>query len=159
MRLVARFTEPIRAVAGEGGDEASVVLLTEADDPCPAWLDQTRAFSHLDLSRNNLGAVPDWLGQLTNLTSLNLGGNQLTTLPDWLGQLTNLTSLDLGFNQLAALPDWLGQLTNLTSLDLGGTQLTALPDWLGPGGSPSNTRVAPSVHLRRGPGRPYTLLR
>lgn len=136
MRLVARFTEPIRAVAGEGGDEASVVLLTEADDPCPAWLDQTRAFSHLDLSRNNLGAVPDWLGQLTNLTSLNLGGNQLTTLPDWLGQLTNLTSLDLG-----------------------GTQLTALPDWLGPGGSPSNTRVAPSVHLRRGPGRPYTLLR
>ncbi|WP_417915351.1 COR domain-containing protein [Candidatus Electronema sp. JM] len=106
--------------------------------------------TELDLSRNQLTALPPELFQLTNLTELDLRSNQLTALPPELFQLTNLTELDLGRNQLTALPPeicqlrnlqklilWenkltalppeLFQLTNLTELDLGRNQLTALP--------------------------------
>jgi small GTP-binding protein len=85
----------------------------------------------LDLSGNQLKALPESLGQLTQLRSLDLSGNELTALPESLGQLTQLQSLDLSGNQLTALPESLGRLTQLWSLYLFGNQLTALPESLG----------------------------
>jgi GTPase SAR1 family protein len=84
----------------------------------------------LDLSSNQLTALPDWLGQLTQLTNLNLSSNKLTTLPPSLGQLTQLTSLNLSTNQLTTLPSSLRQLTQLTYLNLSINQLTVLPEFL-----------------------------
>jgi internalin A len=85
----------------------------------------------LDLSRNQLTAVPESVGKLTALTLLDLSGNQLTAVPDWVGDLTALTSLDLSRNQLTAVPESVGKLTALTSLDLRGNQLTVLPESVG----------------------------
>jgi len=85
----------------------------------------------LDLSHNQLTALPESLGQLTHLQSLDLSSNQLMALPEWLGQLTQLQSLDISDNQLTALPESLGQLTHLQSLDSSGNLLTALPESLG----------------------------
>ena len=42
----------------------------------------------LDLSENNLSALPGSIGDFTSLTSLNLSGNPLTTLPIQLVKLT-----------------------------------------------------------------------
>jgi internalin A len=52
------------------------------------------------------------------LISLDLSDNQLTALPEWIAQLQNLTSLDLTSNELTALPDAIVQLQNLTELHL-----------------------------------------
>ena len=42
------------------------------------------------------------MGNLVALTTLDLSGNQLTALPDWMGNLTALTRLDLCGNQLGS---------------------------------------------------------
>ena len=84
--------------------------------------------TELDLSANQLTALPDAIGQLQNLTILHLSDNQLTALPDAIAQLQNLTTLYLRYNQLTALPDAIAQLHNLTTLYLTHNRLTALPD-------------------------------
>jgi internalin A len=85
----------------------------------------------LDLSRNQLTALPPEIAELTSLTTLNLWSNQLTALPPEIGKLTNLTTLNLWSNQLTALPSEIGELTNLTKLYLRDNQLTALPPEIG----------------------------
>jgi Leucine-rich repeat (LRR) protein len=86
--------------------------------------------TELDLSNNQLSALPESLGQLTHLQSLDLSRNQLTVLPESIGQLTKLQTLVLSRNQLTALPESLGQLTKLQSLDLSDNQLTEFPETL-----------------------------
>jgi len=64
------------------------------------------------------------MGKLTNLTYLNLSNNQLTALPEEIGKLTNLRDLSLDNNQLTALPAEIGDLTDLTYLRLSNNPLS-----------------------------------
>jgi internalin A len=86
-----------------------------------------RAF-RLDLSEQNLTALPEAIGRLARLQGLSLSGNQLTALPEAIGQLARLQELDLSGNQLTAVPEAIGQLAQLKRLNLAGNQLTALPE-------------------------------
>ena len=78
----------------------------------------------LDLSRQNLTAVPKELAKLTQLTVLGLNGNQLTDVKG-LEKLTQLTRLELRLNQLTDVKG-LENLTQLMWLELGGNQLTSV---------------------------------
>lgn len=80
----------------------------------------------LDLSRQNLTALPPELAQLTQLQTLNLKENRLTALSPELAQLTQLQGLDLSSNTLTALPSELAQLPQLRVLYLNDNPLTAL---------------------------------
>ena len=82
----------------------------------------------LDLSNNQLTALPAEFGNLTQLTFLGLRFNQLTTIPTEIGNLTQLTFLDLSSNQLTIIPGTIGNLTQLTFLDLSSNQLTTILD-------------------------------
>ncbi len=97
----------------------------------PESLGQLRKLQSIDVSSNQLTALPESLGELAELQSLDVSGNRLTALPKSLGQLTQLQSLDVSGNQLTALPKSLGQLAQLQSLDVSGNQLRALPESLG----------------------------
>lgn len=89
------------------------------------------AISNLNVSDNQLTALPPQIGQLTALQELDVSCNQLTVLPPQIGQLTALQELDVTDNRLTALPPEIGQLTALQMLDVTENQLTALPLTLG----------------------------
>jgi len=90
-----------------------------------------KSLSILNLSGNQLAALPDAIGHLTNLTILHIVNNQLTALPDTIGRLTRLARLSVDENQLIALPDTIGHLTHLSTLHLSQNQLAAVPDAIG----------------------------
>jgi Leucine-rich repeat (LRR) protein len=91
----------------------------------------SEAWTELDLSGNNLTALPPEIGQLTSLLTLNLIDNQLSSLPPEIGQLTSLQSLNLWDNQVSSLPPEIGQLTSLQWLDLSFNQVSSLPPEIG----------------------------
>lgn len=103
----------------------------------------------LDLSNNQLKALPDEIKQLNKLKIIFASNNLFETLPESLGQCENLEMvgfkankikhvpteslpiklrwLILTDNQLTSLPDTLGERPRLQKLALAGNQLTQLP--------------------------------
>jgi internalin A len=84
----------------------------------------------LDLGGNKLTEVPQSIRPLKKLRFLRISSNQLTTLPEWLHELPTLRELRVNGNQLKVLPEIIQHLSQLTVLNVGNNGLTTLPDWL-----------------------------
>lgn len=85
----------------------------------------------LDLSGQQLTALPDSVTNQTDITSLNLSNNQLTSLPANIAKMANLETLNVENNRLETLPPEIGQLRNLKNADFSNNRLTSLPMELG----------------------------
>jgi hypothetical protein len=72
----------------------------------------------LDLSYNQLTAVPEAIAALTQLQTLFLSHNELTAVPEAIAALTQLQALFLSHNQLTAVPEAIAALTQLQTLHL-----------------------------------------
>ena len=82
----------------------------------------------MDLSMSGLTEVPvKDISVIKKATNLDLSNNQLTALPSTFCTLTHLIELDLSKNMISELPEEFGNLTNLKRLDLYGNKLTHLP--------------------------------
>jgi Leucine-rich repeat (LRR) protein len=93
----------------------------------PDVLNNLRTLTSLDLSRNQLAALPPavaWASALPQLRVLDLSHNALTDLPAALPP--TLVHLALQHNQLATLPAAVFTLPALTKLAVGGNRLTQL---------------------------------
>lgn len=86
---------------------------------------------YLDLTGNQLTALPECVTGFTDLVWLGLNFNQLEALPESIGALAKLQRLYLRGNALAALPEGVGNLKALLELDLTGCQLARLPAAMG----------------------------
>lgn len=84
---------------------------------------------HMNVSSNEISALPDNIGQLACLTSLDLSHNSLTGLPQSFGGLKYLRTLNLAYNRLATLPEFLfGAAQALANLNVSNNVLETLPD-------------------------------
>ncbi|KAF0683881.1 Aste57867_24107 [Aphanomyces stellatus] len=92
---------------------------------------ECRDLVKLDLSYNDLVAIPPAIEQLKALTWLKIKQNQIAEVPPQLGTLHALVYLDLSNNKLHGAPACLGQLVQLRELALSGNALTTLPDDMG----------------------------
>lgn len=92
----------------------------------------------LDLSRNNLAAIPVEIANLVGLSELNLDSNVIVSLPDQIGSLKNLKSLSIKHNKIGVLlgtvhskhnpqplPKTLFVNTPVIDLNLHGNQITS----------------------------------
>ena len=105
----------------------------------------TEGATELDLSGNELTALPSEIRMLTQLKKLILGkykydedgrfmgfiSNNLRYLPPEIGLLNQLKELEIVDNQLSSLPAEIVQLSNLQSLNLSSNQLSSLPPEIG----------------------------
>lgn len=85
----------------------------------------------IDLSSENIQALPKEIGLFTGLTQLVMKNNQLSTLPKEIAQLVNLERLVLTNNRLNSIPIELTQLAQLTSLIINQNRLESLPEEIG----------------------------
>lgn len=92
------------------------------------FLSNLKSLRQLDLSFNQLDALPRSLGELKSLEVLILEGNQFKTFPLVLLELKSLQTLNFDRNQLKELPPSLRELESLTTLDLSENQLKIIPD-------------------------------
>ena len=97
----------------------------------------------LKVNNNRICSLPESLfPALSGLTSLDLSWNQLAALPDSISAVSNLTSLDISFNPLTKLPSALGNLVLLRRLTATDCQLCELPAELG------NLQALSFLHLQ-----------
>jgi Leucine-rich repeat (LRR) protein len=82
----------------------------------------------LDISENDLNALPHSIGQLVNLEELNIGYNEVTALPLAIWDLTQLRSFDARYNMIKNLPPDVGALRELRTLCVSNNNIKALPD-------------------------------
>jgi internalin A len=127
-KALRRISDCVR----DATDELDLSDLELVELPPEMWqMSQLGNLKTLDLSGNQLTAIPAELGLPANLQVLDLSRNQLTAIPAELGRLANLQILDLDYNQIVAVAAELGQLANLRTLALAGNELAAIPAELG----------------------------
>eukprot|EP00955_Chlamydomonas_euryale_P112981 366182-Chlamydomonas_euryale.AAC.2 len=118
-----------------GRDLVELPACVYDDEQLPAGADskwwEVTELSKLDLSRNQLKALPDRLGALSTLTHLDVSHNALQGLFSSLPTLDGLKLLNLEANRLIGLPDAVASLPHLVVLQVGDNRLRHLPDRLG----------------------------
>ncbi|KAJ2461079.1 hypothetical protein GGF42_000428 [Coemansia sp. RSA 2424] len=93
-----------------------------------------RAFSSLhtlDISGNQISALPEEISHLHSLRELYASRNALVTLPITIGSLRNLEILDISENHIDLLDVSISRLENLRMLNISDNRLTTLPPYLG----------------------------
>lgn len=93
----------------------------------PRQLFMCHGLKYLDLSDNDLQAIPTAISSLVNLQHFNISRNTLTSIPETMKALKYLMFLDLSVNPLEKLPDAITNLIALQELYLNDTYLEYLP--------------------------------
>lgn len=84
----------------------------------------------VDLSGQQLTAIPASILSRTDITELNLSNNQIVILPAELGKMKNLQILNIENNRLEAFPPEIAELTSLREIRANNNRMTSLEDKL-----------------------------
>lgn len=84
----------------------------------------------LDISNNDLTAIPTGIRHCTALEELNVSGNPLRQLPSVIGDCVNLRMLIADNCMLQSLPAEMAQLNSLHTICIRSNRLVVIPSWL-----------------------------
>jgi Leucine-rich repeat (LRR) protein len=101
----------------------------------------------LDLSGQNLAAIPQEVFQMKRLQFLDLSKNKITEIPDGIQSLSQLQELHLYDNQLNKVSSKIDELAFLQKLNLAKNQLTTLPDVMSNLGKLANLDLSENAGL------------
>lgn len=94
------------------------------------WEKPNKALKTLNISHNNIAALPEDLSSLANCRSFDMSGNSIRYIPESIGNMTELQRLYVQRNNLVILPESLGELKKLEMLIASSNNLTMLPTTL-----------------------------
>ncbi|MGB0756892.1 MAG: leucine-rich repeat domain-containing protein [Patescibacteria group bacterium] len=105
----------------------SVLDLSNQDlTALPEYVFSKTNIEELDVSHNSItGAIQAEIRHLQKLKVLNLSNNNMTGLPAEIGQLQDLEVLNVSNNQLTGLPYEIGNLQRLKVLNISGNEYSA----------------------------------
>ncbi|VFV19649.1 Hypothetical predicted protein [Lynx pardinus] len=116
-----------RSLLKRGMRHVSFSLVTKGMTDIPDFLWGLSEVQKLNLSHNQLRALPPEVGKLSRLVVLNLCGNRLRSLPREIGLLKSLKVLFVNMNCLTELPAELSACRSLEVLSLSHNCLSQLP--------------------------------
>eukprot|EP00753_Platysulcus_tardus_P001503 PLAT11370.1.p1 GENE.PLAT11370.1~~PLAT11370.1.p1 ORF type:complete len:277 (-),score=105.13 PLAT11370.1:171-1001(-) len=96
----------------------------------PPALGDLRMLRELDASHNELLRLPKSIGRCLVLTLLNVSHNKLTSLPHEIGECEALTLLDASHNRLEEMPREVGKLSRLRTLMMQENHIELVPSTL-----------------------------
>lgn len=129
-RRLGVWTSAMERAAGSGDDLSLSWTPFGYVDPCIYAYEERFGRSLVTLRLIGLGlkSLPEELGfKLTSLRVLNVSSNELEALPDSILRLTNLQELHIGHNKLRRLPERIGLMGSLHRLELANNELDRLP--------------------------------
>jgi len=107
-------------------DVPMIIFSEVLDDDEKFW--EINPYTKLDLSFNQIRALPLEITTLTELTNLKIRNNEMNQLPRAIfDSMQKLNHLDLSFNKLASVDDSIGNLVLLKELSLASNRLNEIP--------------------------------
>lgn len=82
----------------------------------------------LDLSNNEISAIPFFIEELTKLTVLNVSKNYLKSIPEGVSKLLQLKNLNASSNRLTEIPRCIYNLKDLKKIDLSGNRIDRIDE-------------------------------
>ena len=108
------------------GGNKLIGMVTEQPAPKPSK--KLSKLKKLDLSKSNLTTFPVHILTLINLKGLNLSNNQIPAIPEGINQLEKLRKLNISNNLLTAFPDSTLALKNLEEFSISNNKIPAIPE-------------------------------
>lgn len=121
----------LRELPDNIGELQGLVTLQLSDnqlEALPKSITDLTNLLELLVARNKLKELPENINNLKDLIRLDIHGNEIETLPDSIVELPKLLTLDASSNKLGSLPELIGNLENLRTLAVGKNRLKTLPN-------------------------------
>ncbi len=93
----------------------------------PPNIGYLRALREFDISGNKLMKIPESIGALRHLRVLNLSSNRLSQLPQSICDLEKLRLLEISMNSINYLPERMGNMKGLTELYASDNKINSFP--------------------------------
>lgn len=94
-----------------------LILARNNYETLPESIGRLTALRVFDVRKNNLVGLPSQINQMS-LVDLNVSENQLQAIPDTIGEIQSLRYADFSNNQIATVPDSITNLQDLKWLNL-----------------------------------------
>jgi hypothetical protein len=119
------YASDLQVVEKDPQNVCSLDLSSQDLTAIPSSVFAMTNLEYLNLANNNIASVPSDIGDLTRLKWLYLNQNPIVSLPDSINKLADLQLFSIGYDKIVAMPSNMAGMTNLREIVLRGNPLPA----------------------------------